>query len=68
MRNSINALIRTFILLICSVIQVFEIIFRGLGEIFGKIGELLKTFSDRLMKGLDKGTYEADTESTVEVE
>lgn len=68
MRNSINALIKTIILLICSVVQVFEIMFRGLSEILGRIGELLKTISDRLMRSLDRGTYEATPETTVEVD
>lgn len=65
MRNSFNALIRTLILLACSVIQVIEIIFRGFSEILGKISELLKTTSDRLMRGLDRGTYEATDDNTV---
>ena len=65
MRNSFNALIRTLILLVCSVIQVIEIIFRCFSEILGKIGELLKATNDRLMRGLDRGTYEATDDNTV---
>ncbi len=68
MRNSINALIRTLILLICSVIQVFEIIIRGLSEILGRISDLLKSTSGRLLRGLDRGTYESATEATIEVD
>lgn len=68
MRNSINALIRTIILLICSVIQVFEIIVRGVGETLVRLGELLKATTDRMLRGLDRGTYEAKTKTTIEVD
>lgn len=68
MRNTINALIRTLILLVCSVIQVVEIIFRGFSEILGKIGEVLKSTSDRLMRSLDRGTYEATDDNAVSEE
>lgn len=68
MRNSINALIRTLILLVCSVVQMVEIVVRGIGEMLVRFGELLKTTSDRLMRCLDRGTYEATTEPAIEVE
>lgn len=64
MRNSINALLKTVILLICSVIQVFEILFRGISDIFWRLSELLKNVSDRMLNGLDQGKFEAD--ATVE--
>lgn len=68
MRNSINALLKTVILLVCSVVQVFEIVFRGISDIFGRLSELLKTLSDRMLNGLDKGKYEenATTELVTE--
>jgi hypothetical protein len=68
MRNSISALIKTLILLICSVIQMVEIIIRGLSEILGRIGDLLKNISGRLLKSLERGTYESTTEATIEVD
>lgn len=59
MRNCINALIKTLILLICSVFQVIEIIFRGIGEMFVRFGDLLKLLSSRMVGGLDSGKFEA---------
>ena len=60
MRNSINALIKTVILLGCCVFQMIEIICRGISDIFGRFSELLKSFSDRMLNSLDKGKYEED--------
>ena len=66
MRNSINALIKTVILLICSMFQVIEIIFRGIGEMFVRFSDLLKAISSRMVNRLDSGKFEAHNDSTIE--
>lgn len=58
MRETFNALWKTFILLMCSMVQVFEVIFRGIGEVFGRLSELLNQLSKQLMTILEPGKYE----------
>lgn len=67
MRTSINALLRTMILLICSIVQVFEIIFRGIGEMFVRLSDLMKALTDQAIRGLDQGKYEANEDSIIEM-
>lgn len=51
---------RTVILLVCSVIQMFAMVFRAISMGFGAISKLLRRLSGKLMNGLDNGKFEAE--------
>lgn len=67
MRIIIKTLWRTVILLACSVIQVFAVIFQGIGMMFEKIGAVLTAGSAWMLKRLDKGKYETEMRTIAEV-
>jgi hypothetical protein len=63
----IECLWRTVILLICSFIQVFAMIFRAISLGFGFISKLLRKLSGKLMNALDNGMYEAEMKKICKV-
>lgn len=60
MREILKSLMRTVVLLVCSIIQVWEAVFAGVGLTFCWIGNRLKSASNWLMGhvGLGRGKYE----------
>lgn len=67
MFDIIESLWRTVILLVCSFIQVFAMVFRAIGIGFNTIGKLLRKLSGKLMNALDNGKYEAEMKNICEV-
>ena len=63
----IECLWRTVILLICSFIQMFAMIFRAIGMGFDIISKLLRRLSGKLMNALDNGTCEAEIKKICKV-
>lgn len=63
----IESLWRTVILLICSFIQTFAMIFRAISMGFGAISKLLRKLSGKLMSSLDNGMYEAEMKNVCKV-
>lgn len=63
----IKALWRTVVLLACSVIQGFAVIFQGIGMMFENIGKYLLDGSAWMLKKLDKGKYENEMRAIAEV-
>ena len=60
----INILVRTGILLACSIIQVFGVLVEGVSKLFAKFGEYLDRLHNKLMKQLKIRTK---TKKTVNV-
>lgn len=63
----IESLWRTVILLICSFIQVFAMIFKAISMGFGAISKLLRKLSGKLLNALDNGKYEAEMKNICKV-
>ena len=66
MRNILEALLRTLVLLVCSVIQVFAAIFEGISLLFGALCNILRNASGWLLARLDKGKYESKMRTIAE--
>ena len=66
MREILKSLMRTLVLLVCSVIQIYEAVFMGIGKMFCWIGNGLKFVSDWLMSKLVRGKYESKMKAIVE--
>lgn len=66
MRNILEALLRTVVLLICSIIQVFAAIFEGISMLFGMMCDGLYHASSWMLARLDKGKYEAKMKAIAE--
>lgn len=60
MREILKSLMRTLVLLVCSIFQVWEAVFAGVGLMFCWIGTRLENASEWLMGhvGLGRGKYE----------
>lgn len=63
----IESLWRTVILLVCSFIQTFAMIFRAISMGFGFISKLLRKLSGKLMNSLDNGKFEAEMKNICKV-
>jgi hypothetical protein len=66
MRIIIKTLWRTVILLVCSVIQGFAVIFQGIGMMFENVGKFLLSGSAWMLKRLDKGKFENEMRTIAE--
>lgn len=66
MREILKSLMRTLVLLVCSVIQLWEAVFTGIGSMFCWIGNALKAASDWLMNKLVRGKYESKMKAIVD--
>ena len=66
MRIIIEALLRTLVLLVCSVVQVFAVIFEGVSMLFGLISNTMRSASGWLLERLDKGKYETKMRAIAE--
>ncbi len=62
----LRGLLNTLILLGCTVLQVFEAIFMGIGMVFEGCANILDEWSAWLMKQFDKGKYESEAKITAE--
>lgn len=66
MRNILEALLRTLVLLVCSIIQVFAAIFEGISLLFETLCNILRNASRWLLERLDKGKYESKIRAIAE--
>jgi hypothetical protein len=66
MRDILKSLMRTLVLLVCSIIQIYEAVFMGIGKVFCWIGLRLKNASSWLMKKLVRGKYENEMKAIIE--
>lgn len=66
MRKILKSLMRTLVLLVCSIIQVWEAVFAGIGLMFCWIGNRLENASEWLMNKLVRGKYECKMKAIVE--
>jgi hypothetical protein len=65
MRIIFATLWRTLVLLACSIVQVFVVLFRCISGMFGGIGKFLNGVSKWMLECLDKGKYEAEMKAIV---
>lgn len=58
MREIIMTIVRMFVLILCSVIQIIAALFQIVAIATGKVSELLRKLTEKLMRKFDHGRYE----------
>lgn len=61
-------IVRMFVLIVCSVIQIIAALFQIVAVATGKASELMKAGTEWLMNKFDRGRYERKVENTDIVE
>ena len=68
MKEILMTIVRMFVLIVCSVIQIIAALFQIVAVATGKASELLKAGTEWLMNKFDRGRYERRAEITDETE
>jgi hypothetical protein len=68
MKEIIMTIVRMFVLIVCSVIQIIAALFQIVAMATGKVSELLRAGTEWLMNKFDRGRYERREKSTEIVE
>jgi hypothetical protein len=66
MKDIIMTIVRMFVLIFCSIIQIIAALFQVVALTTGKVSDLLKLFTEKLMKRFDRGRYELIKENTTQ--
>jgi hypothetical protein len=66
MKDIIMTIVRMFVLIFCSIIQIIAAIFQLVALATGKAGVFMKTFTENLLAGFDRGCSKINNRKIVE--